>query len=167
MVYLYVFLALVGFTFWSFLQNMFVRSSHNINDASRLIFSILVPFLASIFVLIFYSFHNKQSIWNSLNICKSTLVKSQFNFWILIGSALCLALPYFLYPLIMKVDFKYIALISILLTLILVLIGFFVEYREDEIVFSTRATSIEIFGAVITMIGIIIMKFGDQIFRTN
>jgi hypothetical protein len=159
LVYLFlIFVAVLGFAAWAFCQNVFVNTSVNASDHTRLLFPLVVPILAGVIVSAGYVIWLKQFPWPFL----IASLKVPQNLLLLIGSSVGLALAYFLYSLLIRVDSKNIVLIPIGNTLLLTVIAFFVVYKDGDFVkpklFSIRSL-IEIIGAIITVIGVIIMKY--------
>lgn len=146
---------------WAFFQKAFVENSSNTNNATRLLFPMIVPILAGVFVYIGYIIFLKhipnQSIAKSLKI--------RVNLLFIILPALGLAAAYFLYTLLISADPKNIAIIPVLNMVGLAVIAFFVTYKEDKFKFELNASTPEIIGAVITFAGVIIMKYSDSFFN--
>ena len=149
-----IFVSALGFGTWAFFQNMFVNSRVNANDSTRLLFPVVVPILAGIMVSVGYVIWLKH--FPGPFLIASLKVKQ--NLLLLIAASVGLAVAYFLYTLLITINSKNIALIAILNTLLLTSIAFFVVYKNGHFE-RPKPTSIEIIGAVITAIGVIIMKY--------
>jgi drug/metabolite transporter (DMT)-like permease len=158
---LLILVSVFGFVTWAFCQILFVNTSYNSNEHSRLLFPIIVPILSGVFVYIGYVIRIKH-FPNKFIISSLTVT----NLAYLIFASLGLALAYFLYTLLITMDSKNIAIIPVLNTLFLMLISFFVTYKNDEFIIKLNATWPQVIGAVITLVGVIIMKYGDVIIKT-
>lgn len=156
-----ILLSVFGFIMWAFFQRAFIENSLNSDNATRLLFPIVVPILAGIFVyvgyVIFLRHTPNQFIAESFRI--------RVNVLFLILSAVGLALAYFLYTLLVSADSKNIVIIPVLNTVGLVVVAFFVTYEKDEFNFRLSATKPQIAGALITCVGVIVMKYGDSLFK--
>lgn len=151
-----IFVSALGFAAWAFCQNIFVNSRDNANDDTRLLFPVVVPILAGAMVSVWY-FISLKHFPGSFLIAS---LKVPLNLLLLIGSSLGLAVAYFLFTRSITTDPKNIALIPILNTLFLTLIAFVVIYKDGHFE-RPKPSSIEITGAVITVVGVVMMKFGN------
>lgn len=161
MIDFYISLSVVGFIAWAFFQNGFIKNSANPTEQTRLIFPIVVPVLSGIFVYLGYILFFKHTpnieIYNAIQ-NRSTLL------YLLIASV-GLALAYFTYTIVITADFKNAAIITVLNTIFLVLIAFFFTFENNKAVYKLNATMPQVVGAVTTVIGVVIMKFGDKFFK--
>ena len=66
MEWIYIISSVIGFTVWAFLQISFVKNSFNQDARNQLLFPIIVPFLASRMVCIFYWIYFKGLPNNNL-----------------------------------------------------------------------------------------------------
>lgn len=158
---LYILISVIGFTTWAFFQLSFVKSSLNPDTGTRLLFPIIVPILSGIFAYIGYFVF----FWHSPNEVIVSSLQRKENLFFLILSSLGLALAYFMYTLVITIDFKNAAIITVLNTLCLTIIAFVYTYENDEFIFKLNASPSQIIGATLTFLGVIIMKYGDVFFK--
>ncbi len=155
-----ILVSVFGFVTWAFCQILYVNTSYNSDESTRLLFPIIVPILSGVFVYIGYVIRighlPNEFIMGSLKAA---------NLAYLIFASLGLALAYFFYTLLITTDSKNIAIIPVLNTLFLVLIAFFVTYKNDEFTVKVTATWPQILGAILTFVGVIIMKYGDGLIK--
>lgn len=156
---LLILVSVFGFVAWAVCQMLFVNTSYNSNESTRLLFPIIVPILSGVFVYIFYVIRIKH-FPNEFIIASLTVTNVAYLFFASLG----LALAYFYYTLLITTDTKNIMLIPVLNTIFLTLIGFFVTYKNDEFI-KVNATWPQKIGALITVAGIIIMKYGDYLIK--
>lgn len=157
----FILLSVAGFVMWALFQRAYIERSSNISDTTRLLFPIIVPIAAGIIVYICYVIYNKQQPTSFL----FESVKDWKNFGFLFLSALGLGFAYFFYTLMVGKDSKNIAIIPILNTLFLILIAFVVKYENDKFIIKLNASVPQIIGAILTTIGVVVMKYGDKLFK--
>ena len=170
MILLYIFLAALFFGGWAFLQLWFLNRVGILKidqDSKTLLeysFPIIVPLLASIFIFIF------SSIWFQVSPVKSiALIGNTFTFdlylpSLCLGAAACLAISYLLYPVIIKDSFANAAFITVGITLFLLIVFFFIKIENGVIVktpFVFKDKIVQIIGALIAILGLILMKIDD------
>jgi len=150
---LYMLLSVFGFVSWAYFQYCFAYSA-NQSLQTRLLFPIIVPFLAVVFVFIGYVFKFNQIPWALTQ--PITLKNSVF---ILIAS-LGLALGYFFYMRAISISKDNAILIAVFNVVIVTLLFFVSRYDNGKIKWEFRASLLEKIGVGITIVGVIIMKWG-------
>jgi len=156
-----ILISVVGFVAWAFCQYPFLKSSVNASEDSRLIFPMIVPILSGILVCAVYVIWLRHSphrfLWSSVQV-KSNLV-------FLIIASVGLAIAYFFYALLAVKDPKNIAIIPILNTVFLLAIAFFVKYENNEFHRPERPKPFAVAGALVTLLGVVVMKYGDSFWK--
>ena len=151
--------AILGFSAWAFCQKIFVNRGDNANDSTQLLFPVVVPILAGVMVCACYMIWVNQSPGSSL----LATLKFPQNVLLLFFSSLGLALAYFLYTPLIAMDPKNISIIQVGNTLCLMVIALIID--KDGHFVREKPNGIEIAGALITLIGVVIMKYGTAIMK--
>ena len=127
MEWIYIILSVIGFTVWAFLQISFVKNSSNQGiDRNQLLFSIIVPLLASIIVCIVYR------IRFGYFPVKNLLGLSSVNWIFIVVASVGLAVAYFAYVSAVFKDEDNAAIITAGNVIFLTSILFFICYKNDK-----------------------------------
>ena len=149
----------IGFAAWAFLQKGYIE-----NDQSRiLIFPILVPLISSLFVLGYFHFvKNGGDTSSSLMILKNGL-NARLEILLIILSSVGLAIGYVIYPILINKNPLYATYYLIATTIFVSALFIIFKWNNGAIIFNRLPRWYEVLGILISLFGIILMKFGNHL----